>query len=66
MTGHDLMGIWRYQRGTTALAPARPVWGTQGHCECGEPFRSSTAPSKGGREAVEEQYRRHAEEMSAR
>jgi hypothetical protein len=58
--GHHLR-LGRFQRGMTAIAPSRPLYGTTGRCECGATFRSNETPSKGGQTRVKEAHRAHVD-----
>lgn len=55
--GHTLT-INRVRRGRSPTFN-RPLYGTAGRCECGEPFGSNEAPSTGGRRDVVAAHAHH-------
>jgi hypothetical protein len=61
LQAHQLR-TFRFQRGSTRLAPARPLYGTQGRCACGWTYQANEAPSKGGERTVTAAWRKHIDE----
>lgn len=62
---HELLDIYRTNKGYTAFGPRRPVYGTAGRCRCGERFKANVAPSKGGKADVRRQHHDHVFAIAA-
>ena len=60
MAEHAAGAVRKRQLGMTPIRPSRPLYGTELRCLCGARFTSNSAPSNGGRKAVEALHRDHA------